>query len=73
MSQVLFTTSSNCWLAGLPTLPAALPSARPAGEEDAAKLTGEQPSTSSDTTSGYSSIHALNVEKNSKSSGTTIL
>ncbi|XP_024131686.1 E3 ubiquitin-protein ligase CHFR isoform X2 [Oryzias melastigma] len=51
MSQVLFTTSSNCWLAGLPTLPAALPSARPAGEEDAAKQTGEQPSTSSDTTS----------------------
>lgn len=52
MSQVLLTTSSNCWFAGLPSLPAVLSSAKPAGEEEAAKLTGEQPSTSSEATSG---------------------
>ncbi|XP_020561827.1 E3 ubiquitin-protein ligase CHFR isoform X1 [Oryzias latipes] len=51
MSQVLLTTSSNCWFAGLPSLPAVLSSAKPAGEEEAAKLTGEQPSTSSEATS----------------------
>ncbi|KAM9744301.1 E3 ubiquitin-protein ligase CHFR isoform 1-T1 [Menidia menidia] len=50
-SQVLFATSSNYWFPGLPTLPPLPPPPpppKPVSEEDAAKPTGEQPSTSSD-------------------------
>ncbi|XP_054906669.1 E3 ubiquitin-protein ligase CHFR [Poeciliopsis prolifica] len=48
MGQVLFASSSNYWLTGLPTLPPVQPPATPASGERAARPAGEQPSTSSD-------------------------
>lgn len=52
VSQLLFATGSNYWLPGLPAPPPLPPPPKPATEEDSAKPTGEQPSTSSDVASG---------------------
>nr|XP_046241721.1 E3 ubiquitin-protein ligase CHFR isoform X2 [Scatophagus argus] len=48
VSQMLFATSSNYWLPGLPALQPIPPQAKPATQEGSANPTGEQPSTSSD-------------------------
>lgn len=52
VSQLLFATGSNYWLPGLPAPPPLPPPPKPVTEEDSAKPTGEQPSTSSDVASG---------------------
>ncbi|XP_029367088.1 E3 ubiquitin-protein ligase CHFR [Echeneis naucrates] len=48
VSQVLFATGSSYWFPGLPAPPAIPPPLKAATEEEPAKPTGEQPSTSSD-------------------------
>ena len=49
---MLFATGSNYWLPGLPAPPPIPPPLKPVTEEESAKPTGEQPSTSSDVPSG---------------------
>ncbi|XP_022048509.1 E3 ubiquitin-protein ligase CHFR [Acanthochromis polyacanthus] len=48
VSQMLFSTTSNYWFPGLPSLPPVPPPPKAATDEGAVKPAGEQPSTSSD-------------------------